>query len=166
MNSLIAVLDVVGYISTALVIIVSIIGVVMWSRGIMPALFRLGKGLSGRKIVIFAKSDHAASLENMLLDSSLFSRKNITRVSTPDDVGRAEGKTLFLVYWSDWAENIDTILRKKSDGTALIVYSPKKEGDIPFEKMIEINEYRNTIIANFRGRLINDVVVSMITTSY
>jgi hypothetical protein len=158
--------DVVGYISTVVVVIAFIIGLVMWSRGIIPALLRLGKGLSNRRIAIFATSDHASSLESLLLDSSLFRVKNITHILTSGDVGRAENSTLFLVYWPDWVDNIEQILVKKADDTALIIYAPTGSQRISEENMSKLNKCRNVVVVNFRGRLINDIVVSMITTGY
>lgn len=159
-------LDIVGYISTIIVILVFIIGLVMWSRGIIPALLRLGNGLSKRKIAIFATSDQANSLESLLLDSSLFQEKNITHVLTAEDVGRAENSTMFLAYWPDCENYIDQILAKKVDDTALIIYAPTELGRVSNEDMAKINQHRNVVLVNFRGRLINDIVVSMITTSY
>ena len=61
MNNVKLFFDIIGYISTTLVVIAFIAGLVMWSRGIIPALLRLGKGLSKREIAIFAASDHASS---------------------------------------------------------------------------------------------------------
>lgn len=159
-------LDLIGYFSTIVVVASIIIGGVMWFRGIIPALWRLGKGLSNRKIAIFANSDHASSLESLLLDSSLFHKKNITYISTSGDVGRAENKTLFLLYWPDWGDHIEQVLPKKTDDTALIIYAPAETERISPEAMAKLNQHRNVVVSNFRGRLLNDIVVSMITTSY
>jgi len=55
----------------------------------------------------------------------------------------------------------------KKDSTPLIVYAPQNEGRIePQEVIDEINQHRNSVIVNFRGRLLNDILTSMITTSY
>ncbi len=76
-------------------------------------------------------------------------------------------KTIFLVHWRDFKDKIDLILAKKKSNTALIIYAPQNEGFIEPKEMVEkINSYPNTTIVNFRGRLLNDILVSMITTSY
>lgn len=155
-----------GYISTGIVIVASFLAVVAWFKGVLPAVLRLGNGLAKRKIAIFAKASTSESLKNLLLDSGLFSEKNIISVTKGDDIGRAEPTTLFLVYWPDWKTDIDEILRKKNDGTALVVYAPQNLGRVPDEDARKINEHRNSILTNFRGRLLNDIVSSMITTSY
>ncbi len=81
---------------------------------------------------------------------------------------QSEKATLFLVFWPDWQDDIQEILNKKDDGVALIVYAPPdpNTGQIPRDKTALLDSYRNTILVNFRGRLLNDIVASMITTSY
>lgn len=41
-----------------------------------------------------------------------------------------------------------------------------KPASIPHEKMSDIANRANTVVVNFRGRLLNDVLTSLITTSY
>lgn len=159
------ILDWIGRITSLIFIITLILGVVAWFRGILPALIRLGNGLSRRKIVIFAKGDHLRSLEASLLDSKLFDKKNVIDISDLSDFGRAEQGTLFLVYWDDWQDKITEILKRKKDFTAMIVYAPIMNS-IPRDKMEELNNERNVVVANLRGRLLNDIVSSLITTSY
>lgn len=147
---------------------VAVIGIGAWGTlsGILPVLMRLGRGLAKRQIVIFAKGDKMRSLKDLLLDSKLFKSKNIKEITSVSDLGRAEEITVFLVFWDDWKDDIDQILNKKTDGTALIVYAPMDLGDIPPDQMCQIGEQRNVTVTRFRGRLLNDIVVSMITTSY
>ena len=68
--------------------------------------------------------------------------------------------------WSDFKEDYKQVLSKKTDSDALIVYAPQEEGFIEKEAVNELNRHRNVTITNFRGRLINDVFVSMITSGY
>ncbi len=166
MEDLIAVLNIVGYISTFFVIISFIWGLWAWYKGILSALIGLGTGLAKRKIAVFAKGDNLTSIKTLLLDSKLFSKKNIIDIATTNDFGRAENATLFVIFWHDWEDNINQLLSKKADGTALIVYAPRELGAIPEDCIKQISELRNTTVTNFRGRLLNDIVISMITTSY
>lgn len=99
------------------------------------------------------------------MDSRLFKEKNIIEVSSFADFGRAEEATLFLVYWPNWQPNeTAAILKKKDDKTALVIYAPP--GAIPKDKWDDIDLHRNVTVANFRGRLLNDIVTSLITTHY
>lgn len=166
MNLIKTVFEFAGYISTGIVIVTSFLAIVAWFKGILPAVLRLGNGLAKRKIALFAKSGDSESLKTLLTDSGLFNEKNIICVTKSMDFGKAEKATLFLVYWPDWKTDIDEILRKKNDGTALVVYAPPDLGRVPDEDSKKINGHRNSILTNFRGRLLNDIMASMITTSY
>ncbi len=138
----------------------------LWMKGIAPALLRLGNGLARRKIAIFANTEHADSLRKLLVDSNLFSQRNILVVSSPHDIGSAENATLFLVFWHDFVANIDDILARKTDGCALIVYAQQGLGFLPPDQIAKLDAHRHTTVTNFRGRLLNDIVTAMITTSY
>lgn len=166
METLKAAYDAFGHISTIIVIVSAIYGAILWFRGIVPVLIRLGNGLARRKIAIFAKGDNLTSLETVLNDSKLFNKVNVLKIPTTRDIGIAEGATLFLVYWPDWKDEIENVIAKKADETALIVYAPQDQGLIPKDTMAVLDRERNVVVNNFRGRLLNDIVVSLITTSY
>ncbi|MBN8520311.1 MAG: hypothetical protein J0L77_00240 [Alphaproteobacteria bacterium] len=133
-------------------------------RGVLPVWYRLGIGLSRRKIAIFAASEFT-SLSNMLEDSKIFERKNIIQIHK-NDLSKAENETVFLIHWNEYKDKIDEILNYKRDGTALIVYAPQNEGRINQSDMDKITYHRNTVVVNFRGRLLNDILTSLITTSF
>jgi len=153
-------------IDTVILLLSIIWAVILWVKGIWPVLWRMGNALSRRKVTIFASYENAQSLMGVLLDSNLFSKKNISVVSKAEDVGAAERTTLFLVHWHDAKAYIDDILVRKQDSCPLIIYAPRDLGLIPENDMKKIDGYRNTAVTNFRGRLLNDVVTSLITTSY
>ena len=159
-------IDWVGRVSTVIVIVSVILGFYAWGKGIFPALWRLGNGLSKRKIALLAKGDNLRSLKSLLVDSKLFNERNIFEISSANDLGRAEQATLFLVYWHDWPNELDEILRVAKDTTALVVYAPQELGFIPQDKMKALNSKRNVMVSNFRGRLLNDIVTGLMTTSY
>ncbi|RAQ95634.1 hypothetical protein [Thermogemmatispora tikiterensis] len=139
------------------------LGLYAWVRGIAPVLYRLGLGLARRKIALLAKGDNVASGRSLLLDPHLFREENLIIVTSPKDLGRAERADVLLVYWEDWKDNIDDILRLKRDHVALVIYALPQT--ILPEKLKELDSHRYTIVANFRGRLLNDVIVSLIAIS-
>lgn len=163
---MISILDWISRVTTVIFLVTLIYGIYAWVKGILPALSRLGNGLSKRRIAIFARGDHLRSLESLLLDTKLFNKKNVIDISSDSDLGRAEQATLFLIFWPDWQNQIAEILNAKKDTTALVVYAPQDLGAIPLDKMKELNSKRNVIVVNLRGRLLNDIVVSLMTTSY
>ncbi len=157
-------LDWVGYATTVYFLLTLALGIYAGLKGIIPPLVRLGNGLSRRKIAIFAKGDNLKTLRNLLEDTKLFNKKNMIDISSSGDFGRAERATLFLIFWDDWKDKIDEILRVKKDNTALVVYAPP--GSIPPVEFAKLDSQRNVMVSNFRGRLLNDIVVSLMTTGY
>lgn len=155
-----------GYLATVVVLVTAIRVAILWARGVLPVLLRLGSGLANRKIAVFAKGDEQNSLVELLGDSGLFKASNIIGVRSDADFGRAEAATVFLVYWPDWTDSLPSIINMKSDNTALVVYAPQNRGRIPDEALTELNKKRNVVVNNFRGRLLNDLVSCLITTSY
>src|SRR6266516_4516011 len=55
--SMIEILDWIGRISAGILVIALLVGIYGWSRGIIPAMVRLGNGFAKRKIAIFARSN-------------------------------------------------------------------------------------------------------------
>lgn len=98
---------------------------------------------------------------NSLLDTKLFNKKNMIDISSVGDFGRAEGATVFLIFWDDWK---DKMLRVKKDKTALVIYAPPRS--IPDAEFAKLDSQRNVMVTNFRGRLLNDMVISLMTTGY
>ncbi len=156
----------ISWINIILLIIGVVVGVIAWIRGIAPVLWRLGNGLARRKIALFAKGDNLVSLTSLLIDSKLFNEKNIIPITKKEDTGKSENMTLFLVCWPDWKDDIDSILDEKSDGSALLVYSPTESGQIDKTITTKLDKERNVLLSNFRGRLLSDLVASMIITHY
>lgn len=132
------------------------------ARGIAPVLWRLGNGLSNRKIAVFAEIQFD-DLVAMLVDSQLFQKSNIVKI-TKASMQKAKAYDMFLMHWEPFAAEIDTILNMKLDSTSLIIYA--QPGEIEPPMMAKIGQHRNAIVVNFRGRLMNDILVSMITSGY
>ena len=166
MNQVTDFLTVVGWIDAAALVLGLLYGLYLWVSGIAPVLLRLGNGLAKRKIAVFAKGDNLISLRRLLDDSRLFRGKNILEVPGERDLECARNASLYLVYWPDWQSHIEEVLRRKPDECALLVYQPYDQGRISEELMKRLDGKRHTAVTNFRGRLLNDIVTSLITTSY
>jgi len=155
---------VLGGLTTLLMLLAVPYTIYLIVKGVIPVWIRLGMGLSKRKIAVFAE-DEFDSLKSMLVDSGIFQESNVVKIHK-NSLKKAEDMTLFLVHWKSFESEIDDILEIKKDPVALVVYAPQNEGKIDMAKLEKINNERNTIVANFRGRLLNDILTSMITTSY
>ncbi len=148
-------------IAIEIAVIIVPLALVLWPG--LAVWHRLGKGLAKRKIAIFAE-DEFEPLKAILTDSKLFKEKNIVQIAR-NEIGKEERCSLLLVHYKPFAKHMEEILQRKKDSTALIVYAPSEEGRLEQEVMNNINARRNSLIVNFRGRLLNDVFISMITTS-
>jgi hypothetical protein len=133
-------------------------------NGILPALIRLGFGLSNRKIAIFGGTKFN-ELKSLLIDSGMFKEKNIIQINK-NEIKKAADMTLMLVYWKDFSQQIDEIIAEKAYSDALIIYAPIEEGKLLDDDMKKINSEANSIVVNFRGRLLNDITSCMVTTAY
>lgn len=131
--------------------------------GVMPVWIRLGRGLSNKKIAVYAESEFD-NFKDLLVDSGLFKEKNIEKI-TSASLGKGERHTMMLVNYNEFDDKIQDILRFKKDSDALIVYVSNGVR-ISQNIMDNINNHRNSILVTFRGRLLNDIVTSLITTAY
>lgn len=155
---------VLGGISTLITLIAVLYGIYLFARGIFPVWFRLGMGLSKRKIAIFAEKEFD-DLRGMLVESGLFQKENVIKIEKLS-IKKAKDMKLFLMHWKSFESEVEKILQMKDIETALIVYAPQSEGFIDKPMMERISQERNSIVVNLRGRLLNDILVSMITTGY
>lgn len=160
------IVTIVGMVDTIVLTCAILYAIILWGRGISPTLIRLGNGLAKRKIAIFAKGDNVNSLKALLIDSGLFRQSNIFEITSKDDLGKAEKASVYLLFWHDWSENVAEVLSIKPNDCPLVVYAPYEKGRIPDAQMSALDGKRNTAVTNFRGRLLNDIVTGMITTSY
>jgi hypothetical protein len=152
-------------VSTVIFIVGAVAAVLLWFAGVLPVLIRLGN-LRKRKIAIFAKGDASGSLRALFEDARLFKAKNIISITSAADFGRSESATIFVVHWPDWQADLEQILSGKGDQTPLVIYAPQAADPLPPNAVRLIDQHRHVVVANFRGRLLNDVVSSFVTTAY
>jgi len=120
------------------------------------------------KIAIFANQEEYEDIKNMLIEAKFFVPKNIIRIETGNNsFKKAESITLLLVHYHSCSNEFEKILNLKKDTDALIIYAPAKDGyRIPNEVLKKISLESNTTIVNFRGRLLNEIYISLMTTNY
>lgn len=153
---------IVGGVTVTLGFLAIIYKILCWTFGITPIVIRLGMALWKRKVAIFASADAYSSLAATLADSGIF-KKSIQ--ITIDNVDKAKDETIFLVDWETFGDKIDQVFSaRKNHQTAIVIFA--KPASIPNDKMADIANRANTVVVNFRGRLLNDILTSLITTSY
>jgi hypothetical protein len=132
--------------------------------GISPLVVRIGNALWGRKIAIIGNTDSFTNLNECLTDSKIFQKKNIIHIPTTN-IDKIKEFSIILIDWDSCNSSIDNIFNsRKNHNTAVIIFA--KSGTIPNEKMSEIGNKANTVVVNFKGRLLNDILNSLITTSF
>ncbi len=138
------------------------------SKGLFPVLYRLGRALNGRKIALYVESSTDIDLETLLVDSGVFKKENI-KVITPSSAASGDKYSLHLVHYHSCQSGqsyLSDVLKNVKSGHALLIYAPQNEGFIPKDHLEEINKKQNVVVVNFKGRLLNDLLNAMITTSF
>lgn len=159
-----------GGITATLVLLGFILNFVFWVLGIWPLLWRLGFGRWFRKIAIVANAEVYNQLKKDLVDSGIFRENNISPIST-QSLAEIKDRDLLLVHYQSFSEQeIKTILANKRSKAGMVFYfpefSPQTGKKIPDEMLKQISNKENTTVVNFRGRLLNDIITTLITTSY
>lgn len=161
-------LEIVGLITTGISVLVLLTTIIAWFLGISPLLYRLGLGRWRRNIKILANIDNYNSLKGDLVDSGIFRDKNINQISDQNLSKVKDSNLLLLHYKSFTADQIKTILKNKKATAGMVVYFPdySPTNKIPEDINKLINNEPHCVLVNFRGRLINDVLVTLLSTSY
>lgn len=163
------VIDIVGIFATVFSIALFIWAVISWWLGVFPLFLRLGFGRWTRKIAVVANDEKYNSLRADLIDTGVFREKNIYQIKN-DFLSKIKDATLALVHYQSFTEaEINTILANKKSNAGFIFYFPEFTPPttvIPTEMMKAINNQQFTTIVNMRGRLVNDIVTTLLSTSY
>jgi len=139
-------------------------GVVCWFFGVTPFLFRLGWSLWGRKVAVFGSTDAYQNLKATLTDSGLFWESNVLHIPI-QNIDKAKTQSVFVVDWESFGDHVERVFDARSSHQVPIVIFARP-ASIPPDKMSDIANRSNTVVVNFRGRLLNDVLTSLLTTSY
>lgn len=161
---------IVGGLFTLAVVVGFLITFIFWILGITPLLWRLGLGRWMRKIAIAANDEFYNSLRIDLTTSGIFRESNIKPI-TKDHLSTIKNHSLVLVHYQSFDEQeISQMLNDKKSTAGMIFYfsefSPQEGKKIPDDMLKQINGKENTTVVNFRGRLLNDIITTLITTSY
>lgn len=152
------------------VIIIAMIGGIItfggWAMGISMVMKRLGLGRWYRKVTIVSDGSGGEKLKKDLVDSGVFREKNIQVIgeSSLSDVKTAD--LILLDYWSLAPQKALTAIENKQNHAGLVVYSPMKKGRIADEVTKRMNDEPFTTLVQMRGRLVNDLLVTLMSTSY
>jgi len=158
-----ALVEVVGWLIVVFVIITAIVTFVAWAKGILKPLWRLGLGLSRKKITVIAGQEDSESLINLINSSHIFTKKNIFKIVSREDIEDIKKTNVILFRYSGSSFTLKEVLEKKHKDSAIVVYA--NPGEIQNNKDWKLmDEYRNVSVCNLKGRLLNDLLTLMMTT--
>lgn len=161
---------IIGGMSTLVAVSGLLLVFIFWVLGITPLLWRLGLGRWLRKIAIAANDEVYSSLRSDLVGSGIFREDNISQISK-GHISKVKDHSLILVHYQSFVESeILQMLNNKKSASGMVFYfpefSPDKGKKIPETMVQAIGNKENTSVVNFRGRLLNDIITTLITTSY
>ena len=155
-------------------IILAVVAFLLACIALFRVAIRLGLGLQFRKIWIISPSEHLSSVKDIITDAGIFKKVDYI---PPDDLKKKnEAKhklkrksMLVFRYPSSTPETnrlLELVLESKDKSAGLIVFSPPPPNGIkPPELMTKASDTENTIVVNAKGRLLNDLLNLMMTTS-
>jgi len=154
---------IVGGLTVLCAVIGIIYRVLCIALGVTPLVLRIGKAIWRRKVAIIGSYEAFSSLKECITDTNIFKSKNVIYIPI-NNVEMVKEHTILLVDWETSGDLIDQVfLARRNHNSAVIIFA--KAGSIPHEKMSEIANKSNTVVVNFKGRLLNDIINSLITTS-
>ena len=159
-------LEVIGAVTIVIAIIGGLATFFGWTMGISMVMKRLGLGRWYRKVLIISDVSNGTSLKKDLIDSGVFREKNIIVIGEQNISDVKSSDLMLLDYWSISPEKALTAIANKQSHAGLVVYSPMKKGRIADEVTERINDEPFTTLVNMRGRLVNDLLITLMSTSY
>lgn len=158
------VLGLVGDIMTLGSIIAAAVVAYCAITGILRALWRFGLGVAWRKVHIIADADVRDELRSDLIGSGIIKKRNIA-TRTKGMTGNLKGACMFILDYEYLGEDeVLKILSNKDFNSGALVYA--KPGIIPEGVLDKLNTYQHVSVVNFRGRLVNEALLLLLSTSF
>lgn len=132
--------------------------------GLIKPAWRFAIALKAKKIYVVSNLDNSQTICDDLVNSGLIKEKNIIKKNS-DQIGYlSKAKLLILDFDFLDEEKILKVVESKEPACGVIVYSKCKK--ITDSTMDKLNESPQVSVVNFRGRLINEVILLLISTSF
>ncbi|MCA9358784.1 hypothetical protein KC926_01105 [Candidatus Kaiserbacteria bacterium] len=153
----------IGWVTAFLVLCSIVAAIIAWFLGILRPLYRLGLGLSRKRITIIANSEDSESLTNLIRNSKIFSDSRIRRICSREDAEDIRISDVVLYKYSGSPFTLREVLEKKDPNASIVVYAKPMEIKDPADWLL-MDEFRNVSVCNLKGRLLNDLLTLMMTT--
>jgi len=160
------VFEFVGALTILLAFLTGLLTFFGWTAGVFLVFKRLGLGRWYRKVLIIGSASETSSLKKDLIDSDVFRAKNISEADGRNLSDVKDASLILLDYWSLNENQVSVVLANKQKSAGLVVYSPMGKSRIPDDISERINNEPFTTLVNMRGRLVNDLLITLMSTSY
>ena len=157
-------LGLIGNACTAAAIVLVIIFVALSIMGLFKPAYRFGKGIAWKKVFIVADSNTRQELKSDLVRSGIIKRRNILEKTDGQISDLAGARLLVLEYGYLGAAKVQKIVSNKCSDCGVLVYAKPRE--IDDEVLAELNRSQYVSVVNFRGRLVNEILLLLISTSF
>ena len=151
----------IGYAIKVGVFASGVVFVLLSILGLSKPLWRFGMGIAWRKVFIVADGDSRDEIKNDLVRSGIFKEKNV-KTKTKGEIGDLKGaRLLILKYEYLEKEKVLEMVSQKAPDCGVLVYA--KFRAIPDD---ELNLFQHVSVVNFRGRLVNETLLLLLSTSF
>lgn len=156
--------ELIGGVTTLATIIATGVIVFFAITGLLKAMWRFGIGVAWRKVFIVADADVRDELQGDLMRSGIVRKSNIETITRGQTSNLKRARLIILDYEYLGEDEIVRIVSQKDSDCGVLVYA--KPGVIPGEVMMKLNLSQHVSVVNFRGRLVNEVLIMLLSTSF
>lgn len=154
---------IIGWVTAFLILCSIVASIIAWMLGILRPLYRLGLGLSRKRITIIASYEDCESLVNLISNSKIFSTSRIRRICSREDAEDIQAGDVILYKYNGSPFTLREVLERKSPDASIVIYAkPMEIKDVSDWQLMD--EFRNVSVCNLKGRLLNDLLTLMMTT--
>lgn len=154
----------IGSVTTVATIISAAVIVFFAITGLLKAMWRFGIGVAWKKVFIVAEADARDELRGDLMRSGIVRKRNIETMTRGQTSNLKGARLIVLDYGYLKEDETVRIVSQKDSDCGVLVYA--KPGAIPDEVMEKLNLSQHVSVVNFRGRLVNEVLILLLSTSF
>ena len=128
-------------------------------------VFKFSKNIMQCRIAIYSNPDR--DLNSTIKSMNVFEEKNIRTIIPNNDINIGKDSNLLVINYEDFSDRILKIIDECRNSTKIPVIIFANPGAIqPITLLNEITNRNNLTIVNYKGRLLNDIITSLITTEF
>lgn len=154
----------IGPIGTIASLALAIGFVVLGVMGLVKPAYRFGIGIAWKKVFIVADGNTRQELQGDLERSGIIRKRNILEKTDGQISDLAAARLIILEYGYLGEEKIQNIVSNKCSDCGVLIYAKPRE--ISDESMSRLNRSQHVSVVNLRGRLVNEILLLLISTSF